>query len=228
MMALNDYDSLILGAAKQYNVDPQLLKSVMKVESNGNPNAVNAKSGASGLMQFLSGTASDYGVQPLNPQSAVYGGAHYLSDLLKQYGSPDAALDHYGGYKPGYGTQILDAYRTVPPPVMPDQNTQAATPSALAGSAPATPGPAGNQPGGGTVAPMPIIDVTKQAGFGTKFGKFADNGVPQGMIIHHTAGRGSVDSVINTYKSTNFPAPFIIDRDGNIYQALPDGYQGQH
>jgi len=73
---------------------------------------------------------------------------------------------------------------------------------------------------------MPITDMTKEAGFGTKFGRFENN--PIGMIIHHTGGGQNVDDVIKTFKGSNFPAQFIIDRDGKIYQTLPNGYRGQH
>jgi hypothetical protein len=48
------------------------------------------------------------------------------------------------------------------------------------------------------------------------------------MIIHHTSGSGGVDGVISTFKERNFPAQFVIDRDGQVYQTLPDGARGQH
>src|SRR5215469_16628185 len=81
-MALNDYDSLIVAAANQYNVDPQLLKSIISVESSGNPQAYNRASGATGLMQFIPSTAQEQGVLPSDPGSWVNGGAGYLSGLL--------------------------------------------------------------------------------------------------------------------------------------------------
>jgi hypothetical protein len=124
-MALNDYDSLIVGAANQYNVDPQLLKSIMSVESSGNPRAYNRSSGASGLMQFIPSTAQEQGVLPTDPVSSVYGGAAYLSELLTKYGSIDAALDHYsGGGGAAYGKKIIDAYHSVSPPIASGTGTQ--------------------------------------------------------------------------------------------------------
>lgn len=70
-----------------------------------------------------------------------------------------------------------------------------------------------------------IIDMSEDAGFGYKFGK-----IPKvsGLVIHHTGGRGNVDSVLQTFRERNFPAQFIVDRDGKIYRALPDGARGQH
>lgn len=116
-MAINDYDNLIVGASNQYNVDPQLLKAVMAVESSGNPGAYNRSSGASGLMQFIPSTAQEEGVLPTDPVSSVYGGAAYLNELLTKYGNVDAALQHYsGGGGAPYARKILDAYHAVTPP----------------------------------------------------------------------------------------------------------------
>lgn len=77
-------------------------------------------------------------------------------------------------------------------------------------------------PGAG---PLTIHDKTSDAGFGYKFGKLAQ---ADGMIIHHTGGDGDVEGVISTFKDRNFPAQFVIARDGTVYQTLPDGARGQH
>jgi len=83
------------------------------------------------------------------------------------------------------------------------------------------------------LGPLPVpqpgvsfVDRTKEAGFGNRFGTFAQP--PIGMIIHHTGARGSINGVINTFKQRGYPAQFVIDRDGTIYQTLPDGARGQH
>lgn len=117
-MALDDYDHLIVGASNQYNVDPQLLKAVMSVESDGNPRAYNRSSGATGLMQFIPSTAAEQGVLPTDPISSIYGGAAYLSELLNKYGSVDAALQHYsGGGGAPYANKVVTAYKAVSPPI---------------------------------------------------------------------------------------------------------------
>lgn len=125
-MAIDDYNSLIYGAARQHKVDPRLLKAILAVESNGDPTVVGAPvtlpNGqvvrARGLMQFLPDTAAQYKVNVNDPRSSIYGAANYLSDLLTQYGTPDAALEHYSGNAAGYGQKILDAYNTINLPQM--------------------------------------------------------------------------------------------------------------
>lgn len=48
------------------------------------------------------------------------------------------------------------------------------------------------------------------------------------LVVHHTAGRGGADGVIQTFTERNFPAHFIIDRDGEITQVLGLDQKGQH
>lgn len=155
-MAINDYDPLILGAAKQYDIDPRLLKGVMAVENaTGDPNLVNPKSGAAGLMQFIPPTAQERKVDPYDPHSAVYGAASYISDLLDQWGSPEAALAHYSGRSPGYADAVLKAYHTVTLPGMP------ATPPAPLpdGQASATAQMPGVQPPSTVISPVTAADI---------------------------------------------------------------------
>ena len=76
---------IIVSASRRYRVDPALVKAVIKVESDFNPQAV-SYAGAMGLMQLMPATASTLGVQnPFNPSDNISGGVKHLSDLLDRF-----------------------------------------------------------------------------------------------------------------------------------------------
>ena len=72
-----------------------------------------------------------------------------------------------------------------------------------------------------------ILDKT-DGGWGYTFGKF--DSPPVGMVFHHTAGTGraTADQVIKYFRQSRYPTQFVIDRDGVVHRALPEGARGQH
>ena len=72
------------GLEKRYGLPKNLLTALSMQESRGNVNAI-SPDGARGTMQFMPGTAKQYGVDVRSIASSADGAARYLRDLLKRY-----------------------------------------------------------------------------------------------------------------------------------------------
>lgn len=105
------YASFINDSARANGVAPELVASVIAVESNFNPKAVSWRS-ACGLMQLLPRTAARLGVSDIfDPQQNIEGGTKYLKELLLRYNG-DLALT-LAAYNAG--PDRVEQYRNVPP-----------------------------------------------------------------------------------------------------------------
>jgi soluble lytic murein transglycosylase-like protein len=104
-------DEAVERIAAEQSLPPELIHSVIKVESNYNPHAVSPK-GALGLMQLIPATAYRFGVSDVfNPLENIQGGARYLRYLLDLYnGNYPLALAAYNA-----GEQAVAKYGGVPP-----------------------------------------------------------------------------------------------------------------
>ncbi len=79
------YDKLISYYGVRYNIDPHLIRAVIRTESAFNPRAV-SKKGAQGLMQLMPDTARELRVaDPFNPSDNIDGGCRYLRKLLNTF-----------------------------------------------------------------------------------------------------------------------------------------------
>ena len=82
----DEIDKAITEAAERHNVDPNLVRAIIKVESNYNSNAV-SRTGAMGLMQLMPQTARTLSVKnPFDPRQNVDAGVRHLKKLLTNYG----------------------------------------------------------------------------------------------------------------------------------------------
>lgn len=105
------YDELVHDSAREFELDPALIYSVIETESSFNPRA-RSHAGAKGLMQLMGPTARKMGVRdPFHPAQNIYGGSKYLRMLYDKYnGNLTLTL---AGYNAGPGS--VDQHGGVPP-----------------------------------------------------------------------------------------------------------------
>jgi soluble lytic murein transglycosylase-like protein len=105
-----DLNAIVEKAAKAHEVDPLLVHSIIKQESNYNVHAVSNK-GAQGLMQLTPSTARMLGVSnSFDPQQNIEAGVKYLKYLKDLYKDDRLALAAYNA-----GPGAVDKYKWIPP-----------------------------------------------------------------------------------------------------------------
>jgi soluble lytic murein transglycosylase-like protein len=101
---------LVEKTSRAHDVDPLLVDSLIRVESNYNPNAISPK-GAEGLMQLMPPTARMLGVNDsFNPAENIEAGVKYLKYLQDLYKDDRLALAAYNA-----GPGAVDRFKQVPP-----------------------------------------------------------------------------------------------------------------
>lgn len=108
---LEKFGKIINKAAEKYDVNPQLIYSVIEAESGGDPGAISDR-GAKGLMQLMDTTAADMGVSDsLDIHQNIMGGTKYLRKMIDTFdGDMKKALAAYNA-----GPGIVSKYNGVPP-----------------------------------------------------------------------------------------------------------------
>jgi hypothetical protein len=91
----SEFREPILRSTARWDVSAALMAGQLMAESGFDPNA-GSPAGAQGIAQFMPGTAASYGLtNPYDPVAAIDAEAHLMSDLIRQFGSPELALAAY-------------------------------------------------------------------------------------------------------------------------------------
>lgn len=243
---------VIRDAARETGADADYLKLWAHAESSFKADAASKTSSAKGLFQFTDPTWGDaikrygvlYGVQNSNafdPRASALMAARVSKDhydiLQRELGRKPTYAEQYSMVFLGAsgGPRFLKALEANPQALA----TSAADPAAVdrnttiffkKDGSPRTLQElndlfASKMKMSEALPPAQINDVTAKVGVGSSWGTQSQ---VKGFIIHHTAGGGNVDGVIETLRQRNLGVQYVIDREGQIHQLLPDRAVGRH
>lgn len=135
----------VTAAARKHGVDPDLAYSVMLAESNGDPTAVNDRSGATGLFQILPvHDEVDFDRLTEDPEYAIDQGVRILKAHIDRAENTAASMTDWGGDTSRNGRYLQHVMRFVPPEVR-----------ERIGMGPSSPTPGDPAPGMSEEAPEP-------------------------------------------------------------------------
>jgi len=106
------YDDIIIYHSARNNLDPFLIKAIIKVESDFDPDCISSK-GAKGLMQLMPSTAKMQGSTRMlhHPDTNIAAGTRHLAILFSKYhNNLDLVLAAYNA-----GILAVSKYKGVPP-----------------------------------------------------------------------------------------------------------------
>ena len=118
------WEPQIQKASKRFNVPPEWIREVMRVESAGmatwkGGKPITSSAGAQGLMQVMPGTYAELadkhglGSDPYDPEDNIMAGTAYIRQLYDMYGSPGFLAAYNAG--PGRYKQYVEQGRPLPP-----------------------------------------------------------------------------------------------------------------
>ncbi|MEM7180784.1 MAG: transglycosylase SLT domain-containing protein [Spirochaetota bacterium] len=101
---------LIDQESRRKGIDPDLIRAIVRVESNFKVHA-KSKAGALGLMQLMPSTAQALQVKNVyNARENIQGGVRFFSYLLKEFDDTNLAIAAYNA-----GPEAVKRYNGVPP-----------------------------------------------------------------------------------------------------------------
>ncbi len=103
------YEGYALDLARQNGIPEEIFLNLITVESNWQDGAHSYK-GALGLAQLMPDTAAYLGVNPYDPYENLEGGARYLAEQYRKFGSWRLALAAYNA-----GPGAVQKYNGIPP-----------------------------------------------------------------------------------------------------------------